>query len=70
MKHSLGSLLPFSGKPWASVILEEEGDSWSFAADRGVPGLGTGDRYQRRAECLLQEVVGREGSWGGSGSPV
>lgn len=47
MNHSLGSLLPFSGKPWASVILEEEGESWSFAADRGVPGLGRGDRDPR-----------------------
>ena len=29
------------------MILEEEGESWSFAGDGGVPGLGKADRGPR-----------------------
>ena len=36
------------------MILEEEGESWGFAGDGGVPGLGKADRgpgRERNAFC-------------------
>ena len=35
------------------MILEEEGESWGFAGDGGVPGLGKADRGPGRERILM-----------------
>lgn len=60
--HSGGSLLAFLMKALGHCHFGKGGSDLELSTDRAVPGA-QGSR--RRAECILQEGVGRAGSRGG-----